>query len=496
MYQDKICKMTGCGCVFTPTTGNQKYCLGCRQKAKKEREREQWKERSRKRNGYKEYTRRCKICGKKFTTHYSKKLYCGSDECEEERIRLKNKSYHSKRSKEELKLKGRKYYNNNRDKCLLSKANVYREKNPEAKEYSPGKTVKLTFNEVKEYIESNNYKLLSVNYNNNKELLKLQCPNSHEWYTTFHSFKSGSRCMTCYTNNNYVSKPEQDIRDYFENNYPELNVVYNDRSVISPKELDFYFPDSKVAVEVCGLYWHGEGTTNTPKSYHYDKMMICFENRVRLITIFEDEIYNNFDIVISRILQAIGKTKEVIYARKCSVECISTTEANKFFVNNHLQGRSTAEKIWALVHKGKIVSVCSIGKIIRKHTSTMDTVELKRLCNLSNTHVVGGASKLFSRAKEYALEEGYSKIKSYCDMRYANIFNPVYEKLGFVLDGFTKYTPHYFKSGVRYRNFSLRKSKEERLTGKTEYELRKEQGYDRIWDCGHRTYVYYLTNLY
>jgi hypothetical protein len=75
-------------------------------------------------------------------------------------------------------------------------------------------------------------------------------------------------------------------------------------------------------------------------------------------------------------------------------------------------------------------------------------------------------------------------------MRYANIFNPVYEVLGFELLTMTKYTPHYCINGDRYRNMSLRKTPEERLTGKTELELRLEQGYDRIWDCGHRTYVF------
>jgi hypothetical protein len=73
-------------------------------------------------------------------------------------------------------------------------------------------------------------------------------------------------------------------------------------------------------------------------------------------------------------------------------------------------------------------------------------------------------------------------------MRYASL-TPVYEELGFELITFTKYTPHYIKDGERFRNQGLRKSVEERLTGKTEWELRKEQGYDRLWDCGHRTYV-------
>jgi len=111
----------------------------------------------------------------------------------------------------------------------------------------------------------------------------------------------------------------------------------------------------------------------------------------------------------------------------------------------------------------------------------------------NNISVVGGFSKLFKYIINYCVNNGYGFIKSYCDMRYANIFNPVYEKVGFNLDGFTKYTPHYIKSGFRYRNFSLRKTIEERKTAKTEFELRREQGYDRIWDCGHRTYLYKIT---
>lgn len=490
MYRDKVCKMPGCGCVFTPTTGNQKYCLECRDKAKRERERKQWKKQSRKRNNYREFTRDCEACGIEFTTYYSKKIYCGSVECE--RARLKNKD--EKRSKEELRIKHKKYYDNNREKCLLSKAKAYRDKNPDAGEYTPGLTIKLTFDEVKEYIESRDYKLLSAEYINNNSKLLLMCPNGHEWRTTFHRFKSGARCMTCYTQNNYVSKPEQAVRDYFEENHPDLHIIYNDRSVITPKELDLYFPESNTAVEICGLYWHCE-RTDTPKNYHYNKMMACFDKGVRLITVFEDEIYDNFDIVISKILQAIGKTEKIIYAEECSVECISTSEANKFFVNNHLQGGFPAEKVWALVYNDEIVSACSVGESTMKYISTRNVLELQRLCDLIGTHVVGGVSKLFLRVKKYTLKEKYGKIVTHCDMRYANIFSTVYEKLGFSLESTTRYSLHYFRRGKRHRSFSIRKTKEERLIDELNYELRQEKGYDKIWDCGYRIYTYELTNL-
>ena len=147
---------------------------------------------------------------------------------------------------------------------------------------------------------------------------------------------------------------------------------------------------------------------------------------------------------------------------------------------------------YGLYFEDELVCVGSLGKIGRKHTSSDKTIELKRFCTLPNVSVVGGVGKIFSRMKLFAKENGYNIIKSYCDMRYANIFKPVYEVLGFKLTNSTKYTPHYVKQQNRYRNYSLRKTPEERLTGKTEWQLRKEQGYDRIWDCGHRTYEFML----
>lgn len=499
MYKEKQCKMEGCKVIFLPTSGSQKYCEDCKSLAKRIREKVQWKTQSRKRNNYIELHKKCMFCGVEFKTHYKRKISCGSVECEKERITIKNKNAHKKRDKADLRVKGNKYYYKNRKKCLIVKAESYREKNPKAKEYIPGKVHKHTIEFIGGYVQERGYKLLSKQYKNSKSKIVLKCPNNHTWETTFHCFrdlpeKEGARCAICYAQNNYISKPERLIRDYLVENHSNLNVVYNDRAQIGPKELDFYFPDNKLAVEVCGLYWHGEISSGKPRNYHYNKMMDCFDKGIRLITIFEDELYNNFDVVISRIMQALNTTSRRIYARKCSIKEISSKEANSFFSSNHLQGKSTAMKRWGLFYKDELVSVCSVGNILRKHTAAEDIIELKRLCSLQGTCIIGGASKLFSRAINFAKESGYNKIRSYCDMRYANIFNPVYETLGFSLLTSTKYTPHYFKQGKRYRNYSMRKTVEERLTGKTEFQLRLEQGYDRIWDCGHRTYELDLTN--
>jgi hypothetical protein len=415
-----------CGKEYNPTSPKQKYCIDCKDEGRKLADRKRDRKRSRVKNNYKKYTRVCPSCGMEFTTYYSKKIYCGDYGCD---------------------------------------------------------------------INDRGYTLLSDKYVNSKEKILLRCPEGHEWETTFHNFRdlsdsTGNRCMVCYSQNNYISRLEQKIRDFFECKLPDVEVIYNDRTQIGPKELDLYLPKYNLAIEVCGLYWHSDTANNIHRGYHYDKMISCKQKGIRLITLFEDEINKKFDLVASRILQAIGRVSNRIYARKCVVHEVPNKIASKFFDKNHLQGFCPARKIFGLYYNCELVAAMSVGNVTRNHANLGKTLELKRFCSISGTTIIGGASKLFKYVVSYAINNSYDNIKSYCDMRYANIFNPVYEILGFNLLSETKYTPHYFKSGVRYRNMSLRKTSKERLTGKTELELRLEQGYNRIWDCGHRTYLY------
>jgi hypothetical protein len=469
MYKDKKCLYDSCENIFTPTTGSQKYCPTCSVKAKQAKDRLRWRERSRKLNNYKEHTKFCEVCGKKFKTFYSKKLYCGSEKCEKVRTSANSVKSEFKRSaKKRIQTQIRK-----QEKRVSDLTGIH------------------------SYFAEYGYEVLddSEYINSHTGKIRVKCVNGHEWNTTFHNFKdNNNRCITCYLNNNYTSKLEQKMRDFFEKYYPNIECVYNDRTVIAPKELDLYFPSKNVAVEVCGLYWHSESFGNTDRSYHYEKMIACFNKGIRLLTIFEDEINNKFDMVISRICQALGIIKHKIFARKCYVKEISTSEANVFFDNNHLQGKSNGFKAWGLFSGDNLISACSVGSLLRKHVSNKNVLELKRFCSLKDCVVVGGANKLFKSVVRYAKEAGYEEIRSYCDMRYANIFNVVYDIMGFKLLTATKYTPHYFKAGIRYRNFSLRKTASERESNKTEFELRKAQGYDRIWDCGYRTYIYELSN--
>lgn len=347
---------------------------------------------------------------------------------------------------------------------------------------------------VKSFFDSIGYDLLSTSYENARTNLEFKCPNGHTSTNTFDNiYNKGHRCGSC---NTKTSRAEKEICEFVKDIVGEDKVVENARNIISPYELDIYVPDKELAIEYCGLYWHSEVRGNTPRPYHYDKMKMCNDLGIRLITIFEDEYRDKPLPVRSRIQNALGTGLRKIYARKCEVKELTSRESNDFLSKYHLQGKTGARVRWGLYYEGELVQVLTIGAISRTHAGKLKDnpdaklLELKRFASLPGVSVVGGASRLFKRAVEYAKENGFTHIKSYCDMRYGNHRAPVYETLGFELIAFTKWTPHYVRDGKRYRNQGLRKTPEERLTGKTEWQLRFEMGYDRLFDTGHRTYLY------
>lgn len=119
--------------------------------------------------------------------------------------------------------------------------------------------VRHTYQEVKEYIESFGYELLSKEYINAQEKLKVKCPNGHEYKVAKNNFQQGQRCPIC-----NISKGEQRIMDYLNKN--DIGYIYNEpyfkdlfglgKGLLRP---DFIIEDRKVWIEFDG-------------KFHYEKM--------------------------------------------------------------------------------------------------------------------------------------------------------------------------------------------------------------------------------
>lgn len=317
--------------------------------------------------------------------------------------------------------------------------------------------------------------------------LHLRCECGYEFSRTKQIFRDSKRgtshdiCDVCHPKDYKKSNAELAILDGIRNR--GFLAESGNRSEIYPLELDIYIPSEKLAIEYCGLYWHGE-LSGKDRLYHQRKMELCADRGIRLITIFEDEWINKPDIVNGRLDAILGVQRNKVYARKCDIRELSPKEANEFLNMNHLQGSGRSNARFGLFHGESLVSVMTFSKSnIAKRTKQW---EIDRFASRIGLSVVGGASKLF---KAFVKKERPESVVSFADRRWSDT-TAFYSQLGFELDGMTPPSYWYFLKGEmkRLHRFSLRKADTDDQS-KTEWENRMIQGYDRIWDCGHLRFL-------
>jgi hypothetical protein len=112
--------------------------------------------------------------------------------------------------------------------------------------------------------------------------------------------------------------------------------------------------------------------------------------------------------------------------------------------------------------------------------------EINRFSSILDTTIVGGASKLFSYfIKNYSPET----VISYADNRWSK--GELYQQLGFIKihDGIPNYWYVFPNQKQRIHRYSLRKTSDDDCN-LTEYEIRNQEGFFRIWDCGSAKWVW------
>ena len=277
------------------------------------------------------------------------------------------------------------------------------------------------------------------------------------------------------------SYAESQIADWIEQHY-QGTVIRNDRTMIAPYELDILLPDLKIAIEYCGLYWHNDQRIN--KKYHRNKFLKCQQQGYQLITIFEDEWIHKCDIVKQRLLVKLRIAKHLkrIWARQCQVRSISASDAREFVESSHIQGYANSNKKYGLYHHDRLVAVMTFANsnISKKQTGW----ELSRFCVKPGYVIPGAAGKLFTH---FLKQEDPSQVVTFSDLRW-NTGN-VYEQIGFRYQGFSGINYWYIQGNRRLHRFLLRKQKSD-PQNLTETELRRSQGWLRIWDCGNAKYIY------
>lgn len=267
-----------------------------------------------------------------------------------------------------------------------------------------------------------------------------------------------------------------------------IQYIINNRKLIYPYELDIVIPSIKLAIEINGGYWHHEDR-GKHKLYHLTKTQMCQKIGLELWHIFDWEIDQQLDIIISK-LQHKLKLSRKIFARTLKVHIISHKEKHAFIVESHLQGdcvsrinlglKDAGGKLWAVMTFGK----CKFNK---KYYW-----EMLRFCCKQGHAVTGGGSKIL----KYFINNftGSKNLISYCDLRFYT--GNFYEALGF--QKISTCMPNYFYVDKNGDYVGSQKQWQQHILNTklslfdatlSEVANMNANGYHRIWDCGTAVYL-------
>lgn len=269
-----------------------------------------------------------------------------------------------------------------------------------------------------------------------------------------------------------------------------LTFIRNDRSVIAPQELDFVFPDQKIAIEINGLAFHSEVRGGKGRSYHKNKMKSARAAGYDLIQVYDVELLGDKvrSRTIRRVLSRLGVYERTTYARRTTCRPIDATTARSFLEYHHTQDAISAKVRYGLyTSSDELVAVMTFGKA--RYASA--DWELYRFASAGR--VVGGASKLFAR---FVLDHTPTTVVSYSDNRWGA--GGVYEALQFVKQGTSQPNYWYFLPDEASRWYHRTKFQKHKLqdllveynASDTEWANMQSAGYDRVWDCGSTTWIW------
>ena len=270
-------------------------------------------------------------------------------------------------------------------------------------------------------------------------------------------------------------------------------VVRRERTILKRKELDFYFPEQKLAVELNGVLWHSsfvlkQKGASWVRRHQLDKQYECKSLGIRLLHYYEDECRNKLSIVLDQIKTALGLNNRSVMARNTEVREISAQEAAKFLNTYHLQGRCKASTYLALFLGDRCVAVLAMAQVASHRGKGANESEWELVRYASEGRVVGGASKLLKAF--LACNGKCTTIVSYSDNRWAT--GNMYEKLGFTKSAVTppdyvyldtRDNQLYHKSSFR-REALARKFPDKFDPALSERENCHNLGFYQVFNCG------------
>ncbi len=288
-------------------------------------------------------------------------------------------------------------------------------------------------------------------------------------------------CPDCYETKTSTSYSEKDLLNFIKTFY-KGKIVENSREIISPYELDIYFPELNLAIEFDGEYWHN----NSQRTFM--KYNLCKEKGIRLVGIYHYEWKNKRSLLENYLKILLWNPSVDIGARECKVKEVPFKEAKDFLNHNHLQGAGTISSKCVnlgLYYRDKLVQLEVFSK--PRYSKDYDW-ELLRECSFEDWLIRGGKAKLL----KYFERHYEGSIISYCDKRFFSGIS--YERCGFKKLEDSNPNYKYVKSEKEYSREKFQKHKLHKLlenfnVNKTETENMLANGYFKLFDFGNMRYI-------
>jgi hypothetical protein len=298
----------------------------------------------------------------------------------------------------------------------------------------------------------------------------------------------------------YRSVKKYDAQDLYQKKGPSYlesemkefldihNIPYeiNNRTILNGSELDFYIPDYAMAIEMNGVYWHNDVARPEIK-YHYNKWKMCSDQKIHLVSIFEDDWRLQKEKVCNMLLGFFRKKLKGIPARKSHIVKISGKVAKPFLDQYHLQNFVTGTHYGAFDDNDNLIGVMTFG------TTRNGRFELKRFV-MDNYNHAGLFSKLFTYAQR---DLQFNEVVSFSDN--TCFTGNVYKKNGFTFIKEIKPDYRYLINGKRVHKSNYTKQRiksnfpelcESIDNGMSEIAAMSYLGIPRIWDCGKCEWVW------
>ncbi len=273
---------------------------------------------------------------------------------------------------------------------------------------------------------------------------EFQC---HECDTYFDArFSKDLKCPAC---SKVGSNGQSSLSEYISKICADIK--YQDRSLISPQELDIYIPKKSMAFGYNGSYWHRRSCVGI--TYHRDKTEKCLSKGTRLYHIWEHEDEEKVKAIVAHLL---GVTQLTYGARQLTHSMVPTQERVEFFNSNHLHNDTQAAFALGLINdQNQIIQAISFRK-------NKEDLEIARFATKLNCNVQGGFSKLMKHSLNY-IKQNYpdvNKIITYCDRDWTPDYkDSVYFKYGFKSMGDSGPMLKYYSKGQVHSRHKFQKHK-------------------------------------